>query len=451
LENTIYSRIQRQLFKNQRFIYELGSSYALLGVNMATMIFLTPSLLKNLGNEAYGIWLVFFGITNFFNLSSFGFGQIFTLELIKKKDKPKEINKLVNTFLFSLLLFGFGTFPLFLIVQVFLLGPVIKIDPALLPEAAKSFWLVYVVFFFNFIGQLPYNVLFARHKLSTRNGLEMGRILIIFFASIYVLQNGGGLLQLSVVTLLGTVLYTGFLFVFSSYSLDYEIKYEHFSNKQFNKFLKPGFHFFLMTLSQQIIVHSYSILVSSLQNTAMVAMYSVALRIPDTSMRLIFKFADVKINKVTNLFHKKEWLSLWLLHNRLLWLTLVISIVVAIALLIFGPWVIGFWVGEDFQLNYFLFFVFTLNMFLLCIIHIPAVFLQSMGLHQRSAIISIIGAPVSILGAWYFSKLYGIEGIAVSLCTIQILVQIITIPEFYMVVRNGLIEKGKQFNLFQIK
>jgi O-antigen/teichoic acid export membrane protein len=451
LENAIIGRILRQLSRNQRFIYELGSSYALLGLNMVTMFVLTPALVRNLGKESYGIWLVLFGITNFFNLSSFGFGQTFIIELIKKQDKLKEVNKLVNTFLFSMFLFGLGTFPIFLLIQFFLLGPIIKISSELLPEASKSFWLIYLVFFLNFISQLPFNILFARHKLSLRNGLEMFRIASVFLASIYVLKTGGGLLQLSSVTLLSTIVYTIALFVVSKYQMVYDLHYSHFSNKQFRRFLKPSFHFFLMGLAQQIIVHSYSILVSSLQNASLVVMYSVALRIPDTSMRLIFKFSDVKVPKITSLYHQRDWVGLWLLHNRLLWLTLGLAAIGALGLVFFGPWIIDLWMGKDFGLNYFLLVVFTINMFALCVIHIPSVFLQSMGIHERSSIISMIGAPISIVAAWYFSKLYGLEGIAVALCGIQLLVQILIIPEFYSLVKNGLKEKNININPFLIR
>ena len=140
LENSIFSKIQRQLLRNQRFILHLGSSYALLGVNMVSMFLLTPSLIQHLGKEQYGIWLLLFGITNYFNLSSFGFGQTFTLELIKKQNRPKEVNRLINTLLFSLFIFAACTFPIFLIIQYNL--QIFKISAPMLPEASRSLWLI---------------------------------------------------------------------------------------------------------------------------------------------------------------------------------------------------------------------------------------------------------------------------------------------------------------------
>lgn len=415
------------------------------------MFVLTPALLKNLGQESYGIWLVFFGITNFFNLSSFGFGQTFTLELIKKQGKPREINKLVNTFLFSMLLFGMGTVPVFLLIQFFFLESIIKSSPALLAEASKGFWLIYLVFFLNFISQVPFNILFARHKLSLRNGIEMGRIILIFLASTIVLENGGGILKLSAATLIITLLYTIVLYVTSRYHLQYDLNYSHFSKKQFRQFLKPSFYFFLMGLSQQIIVQSYSILVASLQSAAYVVMYSIALRIPDTSMRLLFKFSDVKSPKITTLFHQNNWFGLWLLHNRLLWITFASTFGVTIFLMVLGPWVIELWIGNGFELNYVLFAVFSINMFAQCLVHIPGLFLQSMGIHQRASIFYVAGAPTSIFLAWYFSKKYGLEGIAISLSAVQLLVQLLIIPEFYSLVKRELDALKLKMSILQLK
>jgi O-antigen/teichoic acid export membrane protein len=451
LENPLFSRIQRQLTRNQRFIYQLGSSYALLGLNMVAMFVLTPTLLRSLGKESYGIWLVLFGITNFFNLSSFGFGQTFTLELIKKQGKQKEINKLVNTLLFSLLFFALATFPIFLFVQFALLGSVIKISPTFLPEASRSFWLVYIIFFLNFISQLPFNILFARHKLALRNGIEMGRVALNFCATLFVLHKSGGILQLSAATLIVTLVYLIGLFVASKINMDYELKYEHFSYKQFKKFLRPSFHFFLIGLAMQIIVYSDSLLVSSLQSSALVAIYTVALRIPDTCMRLIFKIADVKIPKITTLYGNKDWFRLWLLHNRLLWLTFGAAAGIAIGLMLFGPFVIQLWMGKDFELNYMLLIIFSLNMFFQCMMHVPAIFLQSMGMHERSSIFAIVGAPVAVIAAWYLSKIFGLEGIAIAMCGTQFLVGVLVIPQLYFFFRDMTRDKKFNLNLLQVK
>ena len=415
------------------------------------MFVLTPTLLNNLGKESYGIWLVLFGITNFFNLSSFGFGQTFTLDLIKKQDKQKEVNKLVNTLLFSLLFFALATFPFFLVIQFALLGPVIKISPAFLSEASKSFWLVYIIFFLNFISQLPYNILFARQKLALRNGIEMGRVALNFTVTLFVIHNGGGILELSASTLLVTLVYLIGLFIASKFIMNYELKYEHFSYKQFKKFLRPSFHFFLIGLAMQIIVYSDSLLVSSLQSSALVAIYTVALRIPDTCMRLIFKISDVKIPKITTLYGNQDWFKLWLLHNRLLWLTFGTAAGVTIGLLTFGPFIIGLWMGKDFELNYVLLLIFCLNMFFQCLMHVPAIFLQSMGMHERSSIFAIVGAPIAVISAWFLSKTLGLEGIAIAMCGTQFVVGILVVPQLYFFFKNMTKDKKFNLNLLQIK
>lgn len=441
-------RIQRQIAKNQQFIYHLGSSYALIGLNMATMFLLTPALLHGLGNENYGIWIILFNIVNYFNLSSFGFGQTFTLDLIKKKDKPKEVNKLVNTYLFSLFIFAAATAPIFLLLQFNLHW--FKLSPDNIPMASKAFWIIYIVFFTNFLGQLPYNILFANNRLSLRNGLEMGRVALSFVLSYWVLNHDGTVLQLSIVTLAVGLTYNLALFIASKQVLDFEIKYDHYSKKLFRKFLKPSFHYFLLGLAMQVILFSDGIMVSTLFNAALVPIYSLALRIPDVSMRFIFKIADVKIPKVTSLYDGKDWYKLWLLHNRLFWLTMASAGCVCIILLTFGPWIMNTWI-RNFEVNYSLLLIFSLNMFAQCLLHVPAIFLQSLGMHERASILAMFGAGVTIGLAWFLSGPLGLMGIALATTSVQFVVGILVVPQFYTFMKKKMELTGYSLSLFSLK
>jgi O-antigen/teichoic acid export membrane protein len=449
LENPVFSKIQRQLARHRRFILHLGSSYALLAANMGAMFLLTPMLIHRLGNEQYGIWLLLFGITNYFNLSSFGFGQTFTLELIKKQHQSAESNQLVNTLFFSLFLFASATFPVFLLIQHHL--DIFRISPGMMPVASRSLWLVYAVFFINFLSQMPYNVLFARNRLGLRNGIEIGRVLLNFGLTFLVLSTGGGIEELSLISLLTAIIYGLALLFGASRLLRFQIRLKHFSKEIFRKFLRPSLHFFMLGLAMQVIVFSDSLLVSSLESPAMVAAYTIALRLPDVSMRLIFKIADVKAPKITTLFDAASWQGLWLLHNRLFWLSAGTSAMVALLLLFLGPAVIHLWIGPEFHVNSMLLLIFCLNMFTQAVLHVPGIFIQSMGMHERASILSMIGAVVSVTGAWYFSKSLGLTGIALAMCGTQFLVGILVVPQFYQFLYLRLREQGKFPNIFQLK
>jgi O-antigen/teichoic acid export membrane protein len=90
-------------------------------------------------------------------------------------------------------------------------------------------------------------------------------------------------------------------------------------------------------------------------------------------------------------------------------------------------------------------------MFTQAILHVPGIFIQSMGMHERASIFSMAGAVLSVAGAWYFSKSLGLEGIALSMCGTQFLVGLLVIPQFYHFVYLRLREQGKSLNLFRLK
>jgi O-antigen/teichoic acid export membrane protein len=198
----------------------------------------------------------------------------------------------------------------------------------------------------------------------------------------------------------------------------------------------------MLGIAMQVILFSDSILVSSLKSPILVTVYAYALRIPDVSMRFIFKIADVKIPKIPVLYDAGEWFKMWLLHNRLIWLTAAVSGFVCITLILFGGDIIHLWMGQDFMVNQSLIIIFSLNMFTQCVLHVPAIFIQSIGMHKRASILSMIGAPVAVVAAWYLSKTYGLEGIAFSMCAVQFLVGILVVPQFYIYILDKVRSQG---------
>jgi hypothetical protein len=63
----------------------------------------------------------------------------------------------------------------------------------------------------------------------------------------------------------------------------------------------------------------------------------------------------------------------------------------------------------------------------------------------------MIGAPISIGMAWWFSKSFGLEGIALAMCGTQFGVGLFVIPQFYIFIKEKLQLKNRQMNLFQLK
>jgi Na+-driven multidrug efflux pump len=83
--------------------------------------------------------------------------------------------------------------------------------------------------------------------------------------------------------------------------------------------------------------------------------------------------------------------------------------------------------------------------------HIPALFLISMGMHERSSVLAMVFAPLSLGFAWLLSKNLGLEGIALAMCGTQFLVGLIAIPQFYSFMREKSKETNFRFSWFVVR
>ncbi len=443
------TKVTTRVRSNWQFIHHLGSSYILMGINILTMIILTPLLLTHLGKEGYGIWITLTAVVAYFSLSNFGFTQTFLIELIKNKGNERKANRLINTAFFSLLLFLVVTLPPFFLVQ-YNIGPWFKLTESFVPDAQRAFAIVYGIFILNFLGSVFQQVIFGFGKLTQRNLMEALKLILNFGLTLLVIQTYEGLMPVLLVNFLTTLLYMAASVALAYKQVRFKIHLGHFHKPTFNRFLVPSMHFFVLGMSSQIILYSDSILISTLSGVSAVAFYAITFRIPDQCQRLIFKISDVKIPKITFLRSQGRYFELMLLHNRLLWLTVAIALPVAGLLILAGPWVIETWMSQRFEVDFWLLVIFTSSMVTQVLIHVEGVFIQSMELHKKMAWFTLAGAAFHILLAILLHHFIGLRGIALSFLVSQTIVGLSIVGQLHSFIGQNLGE-GRSFSFFKLR
>lgn len=449
LPKNVGAKVKTQVKSNWQFIHHLGSSYYLMGVNIVAMVVLTPMLLTHLGKEAYGIWLTLSAVAAYFSLSNFGFTQTFLIELIKNKDNPKKANRLINTAFFSMLLFLLITVPPFLLVQ-WKIGPLFKLSQAFVPEAQRSFAIVYGIFILNFLGAVFQQVIFGFGKLTQRNLMESLRVALNFVLTLMVIQHYKGLMPVLLVNFISTLAYLAASLVMAYKQVPFKIHLGFFHKPTFKRFLAPSLHFFVLGLSSQIILYSDNILISTLSGASAVTYYAITFRIPDQCQRILFKISDVKIPKITALHSQGRFFELMLLHNRLFWLTVAITLPVAALLILLGPLVIETWMKNRFEVDFWLLVIFTSSMVVQVLIHVVGVFLQSMELHKKLAWYAVAGAFLHIFLAILLHHFIGLRGIALSFLVSQSIIGLSVVGQLYTYIGSNLGE-GRSFSFFKLR
>jgi len=90
------------LFRN------VGSSWFALGVSILVSIFLSPYILHQLGDDAFGLWVLIFSITGYYGLFDLGIRSSIIRYVAKcsAADENDELNRLINTALFTYSIIG---------------------------------------------------------------------------------------------------------------------------------------------------------------------------------------------------------------------------------------------------------------------------------------------------------------------------------------------------------
>src|ERR1700691_5722283 len=90
-------------FNRGQILKNVGSSWFALGVNVVVGIFLSPFIIHRLGDDAFGLWVIIFSVTGYYGLFDLGIRSSIVRYVAKYSatDEHEELNRLVNTAMFS--------------------------------------------------------------------------------------------------------------------------------------------------------------------------------------------------------------------------------------------------------------------------------------------------------------------------------------------------------------
>src|SRR5215471_8521694 len=90
-------------FNKKQILKNVGSGWFSLGVNVLVGIFLSPFILHHLGDDAFGLWILIFSVTGYYGLFDLGIRSSIVRYVAKYSatGEQEELNRLINTALFS--------------------------------------------------------------------------------------------------------------------------------------------------------------------------------------------------------------------------------------------------------------------------------------------------------------------------------------------------------------
>lgn len=419
------------LKKHFNFLHQMATSYGAIAVNILIFAFLTPFMLKNLGKEQYGIWQLVSNISMYFSMGALGLGNAFYLELNLHKSDFAKTQKLINTVFFTFLFVGIFSL-LFFGIIIYNFDTLFIVSADFLTKAKFTFLFSFLAFLVVFLFGFFDLILLLNHKITTRNIAEIVKICVNGLGSILLIATGFDIVSIAILYFICNASQIFYNFYISKKLQVFTLNFRYFDFNYLKTLYRSGIYFFIYTLSVLVIMNTDNILISHFMGAASVSLYAVIFRFVTISEKFIFVINTVKTPKVSAFIAQNNFSAVFDIYKKVWIVTFLTSTGVAIFLSLFGTKILEIWLGNRFEYDVILIYIFSVFIVFHSLSSVTAWFMGGLNIIKIQSIVSIIEIFANIFLSIFLYKDYGLRGIALGTLISHIVVSS-WFPTWYLV------------------
>lgn len=349
---------------------------------------MTPILLKELNPVNFGIYIVLMSVVSYLSLCNLGLPQTLIRELstaINHQDNNRK-NKLISSTFFYYIR----------IILLMALASIISIF--VLPSSYASFinypFILFLIVATKLIVELFDAILKADEDYATGKViLTIGNI-ITGLGTLVVIELGFGLFELMILPIVTNILSIIVMFFLSKKKVDYCIKKEHTQWVVFKSMLPSSAWYLLGGIGSMLIFQIDSLVITIILGASYVANYAILFRLADMIRQVLANIVNVMFTKIASGSQSNHHVVN--IHNKLLLITLVLSLIICLILHLRGYSYIVEWMGLTIEPSNNIFICFSLFIILFSCNHVTGVFLGAIGKHKLPVIVGYIQSLINI-------------------------------------------------------
>lgn len=328
----------------------LNFIYKVLGLGLSLLV--VPLTINYLDNEKYGIWATILSLLTWVTFFDVGLGNGLRnklCEAINKEDKETQRGYISTSYILILLISLF-------IATIFLLFSYIidwkkVFNTNILGENYLQSLIIVVVLLvlINFVLSLCNSIFYAfqRPSITGLNNL-LSQVMVLISVVFLGFFSSGNLILLGIaygISLLVPNLIFSLFFFFRNRDLAPSMS--HFSIKYVKELTDMSVKFFIIQICVMIVFTTDNIIIIQVLGPTEVTSYSVVYKLFNLITTI---HSGVILNtlwsKYTDLYSKKEYISLKTLFSRTLKLMIVLIVIIIILMLV-SKTIISFWISND--------------------------------------------------------------------------------------------------------
>ena len=329
----------------------IGSNWVLIVLTMAATYFLTPFIIRTLGQEGYGTWTLITAMTGYMTLLALGVPMAsvrYLAQDIAARD-TESMNRTIGTCVGLYLMIGAAALlvggALTLLFAVFF-----DVPAALQTQAVLAFGLMVLQVSAGFIGLLPEGIMFAHHDFVVRNLVRIAGVFLRLSLTVGALTLAGSLIALAAVQ----AACLAFDFGASWFLIRRRYPGVRFSLGDFDRgMLRRIFSFslyvLLLSAGARLIFETNALIIGALQDVGSIPYYVVANSLIVYVMEFVIAIAAVVSPMATKL--NTDGRIDQLRDIFLKWSKVAVSLTVmaGVFLIVLGPSFIGVWIDPSFE------------------------------------------------------------------------------------------------------
>lgn len=407
------------------------SNLSRFAISIGVVFLLTPYIIKQLGQEEFGLWSLTFAILGFLSLLDMGFGSgviKFVAECNATGEMEKR-NEILSTLWVTYLVLGLISLISVLILSLFY-DSIFQISENL---QTKAIWVLWLLALRSSALSLPLGlyrgILFGKQLIWQINLVQAGTNVLYGLSAWYVLANDYGIIYLAAISLL-SMLVEHIIYVILVYVQveDLKIRFSLAKLDRFKELTSFSIFTFIVSISSLILLRTDPLIIKLFYSLSAVAIYSIALKIVENTHLFSKQFINVLSPLISELKAQNDHEKLRFALINCARFALVPSMLLSIPIFCFARETLTFWLGAGFDEA-------VVPLYLLLIAMMAAVpqmlassILTMTGHQKKTAKAAILSAIINLVASLLLVKQYGLVGVAAGTLIATLIVDVIIIP-----------------------
>ncbi|MCS7466771.1 polysaccharide biosynthesis C-terminal domain-containing protein [Stieleria sp. ICT_E10.1] len=400
----------------------VAASWVGLVSQVVVTFFLTPFVIRELGTEAYGVWLLLQGLVGYYGMVDMGLRAGLTQSITRRIAADDVVSVRRHIAAAIPLLSGLAAV---IMLAATVLAIVLPSFVEMSGELAASIWTVVLIQAFGAAIKMPVtpygSVLVGLQRYDIANAVTIFTRIIFAVVTWLALSRGGGLIALSIV-LMSTNCLDGLIRVVVARRCLPGIRGCGITldRTEIREITSVGIWNFLIGISRQFIYFSDTIVVAILFSARAVAPYGIAASLVDYGTKIVIASTKVLFPTMAYLSKQENKESLTMLYVTATRLVIGLSLSI---LIVGSVWIrpfLALWLGDSADANYLtseaplIFAVLSLAFLFVGFQRAGIQLLLAENKLKLVATLMFLEAIINLVGSIIFGNLIGPVGIAIG-------------------------------------